>query len=351
MTREIHAGIVKAFNEDRAMITAQQQNLALDPDFHDDAVERRCGAVAVPLRRGSVHQEGACGNLMTPLTCAWRKLRVSRTSTHVRGDRECRHEHSRRAFVSTPTLGSQPDFSLVLGGPLFQMYRRTHLSGDALELLHRRMIVFAVVAWLPLLALSALRGDAFGNAVPMTFHRRHRNAVRFLIALPMLIAAEIVVHRRIHFAVNQFVERGIVPPEQMPKFRDAIDLTLRLRNSPIIELALVALVYTLGLWIWRTEVALDVTSWYASHDGSQAPTHARRDIGTCSSACRSSSSCWCVGTFAFSSGSGFCFVCRGCGFATDCKPRGPGRRSWLSGCHHQCLRAGSARSGRHCWRA
>lgn len=33
VTREIHAGIVKAFNEDRAMITAQQQNLALDPDF------------------------------------------------------------------------------------------------------------------------------------------------------------------------------------------------------------------------------------------------------------------------------------------------------------------------------
>jgi hypothetical protein len=172
--------------------------------------------------------------------------------------------------VSTPTLGSQPDFSLVLGGPLFQMYRRTHLSGDALELLHRRMIVFAGVAWLPLLLLSALHGTAFGNAVPMTFIEDIETHVRFLIALPMLIAAEIVVHRRIHFAVNQFVERGIVPPEQMPEFRDAIDLTMRLRNSPIIELALVALVYTLGLWIWRTGVALDVTSWYSSNDGSQA---------------------------------------------------------------------------------
>jgi len=25
-----------------------------------------------------------------------------------------------------------PDFSLVLGGPLFQLFRRSHLSGDAL---------------------------------------------------------------------------------------------------------------------------------------------------------------------------------------------------------------------------
>lgn len=166
-------------------------------------------------------------------------------------------------------LGSQPDFSLVLGGPLFQMYRRTHLSGDALELLHRRMIVIASVAWLPLLLLSALHGDALGNAVPMPFIEDIEAHVRFLIALPILIAAEIVVHRRIHSVVNQFVERGIVAPEHMPAFRDAIDSTTSLRNSPIIELALLALVYTLGLWIWRYQIALDVTSWYATDDGAQ----------------------------------------------------------------------------------
>jgi vanillate O-demethylase monooxygenase subunit len=33
VTREIHQGIVRAFEEDRAMITAQQQNLASDPGF------------------------------------------------------------------------------------------------------------------------------------------------------------------------------------------------------------------------------------------------------------------------------------------------------------------------------
>lgn len=166
-------------------------------------------------------------------------------------------------------LESKPDFSLVLGGPLFQMYRRTHLSGDALELLHRRMIVIAGIAWLPLLLLSALRGDAFGHEVPIPFIEDIETHVRFLIALPILIAAEIVVHRRIRFVVKQFVERGIVAPEHMTRFRDAIDSTMRLRNSPVIELALLALVYTLGLWIWRNEIALGVTSWYANDDGGQ----------------------------------------------------------------------------------
>jgi len=166
-------------------------------------------------------------------------------------------------------LGSQPDFSLVFGGPLFQMYRRTHLSGDALELLRRRMIVIAGIAWLPLLVLSALHADALGDTVSIPFLEDIEAHVRFLIALPILIAAELVVHRRIHFVVNQFVERGIVAPEHMPAFREAIDSTMRLRNSPIIELALLALVYTLGLWIWRHEVALEATSWYAQDEGGQ----------------------------------------------------------------------------------
>ena len=39
---------------------------------------------------------------------------------------------------SATTLEATPDFSLVLGGPLFQLFRRAHLSGDALELMHRR---------------------------------------------------------------------------------------------------------------------------------------------------------------------------------------------------------------------
>jgi hypothetical protein len=150
------------------------------------------------------------------------------------------------------------------------MYLRTHLSGNALELLSRRMLVIATVAWLPLLLLSTLQGTAFGNTVPIPFVEDIQTHVRFLIALPLLIAAEIVVHRRIRFVVNQFVERDIIAPEDLPAFRAAIDSTLRLRNSPIIELALLALVYTLGLWLWRHEIALNVRSWYASDEGGAA---------------------------------------------------------------------------------
>jgi hypothetical protein len=65
-----------------------------------------------------------------------------------------------------PRSGEEPlrdptDFSLVLGGPLFQILRRAHLSDDALTLLRRRVLVVSLLAWLPSPGpLRARRTDA-----------------------------------------------------------------------------------------------------------------------------------------------------------------------------------------------
>ena len=61
------------------------------------------------------------------------------------------------------SLREAQDFSLVLGGPLFRLLRRTHLSGDALKLLKQRILVISLVAWLPLRALLVLEGEALGD--------------------------------------------------------------------------------------------------------------------------------------------------------------------------------------------
>jgi hypothetical protein len=60
-------------------------------------------------------------------------------------------------------LDEPENFSLALGGPLFQFFLRTRLSGPALELLVRRIIVITAIAWLPLLLLAALQGHIFGG--------------------------------------------------------------------------------------------------------------------------------------------------------------------------------------------
>jgi len=168
-----------------------------------------------------------------------------------------------RALLQEP-----PDFSLVLGGPLFQMFRRSHLTGPALELLRRRVIFFWFLCWVPLAILSLVEGHLLGGA-KFSFLRDVETQVRFLISLPVLILAEVVVHRRLWPVVKRFVERRIVSPEELPRFYAIVDSAMRMRNSVIAEIVLLVLVFTGGIWIWRNEVALDVASWYASPQGGQ----------------------------------------------------------------------------------
>jgi len=169
------------------------------------------------------------------------------------------------AILTAPT-GQMPDFSLVLGGPLFRLYRRMHLSGPVLESLGRRVLVITLFVWLPLLVLSALAGHAFGRGFEMRFLQDVEANARFLIALPALIIAEATVHRRISPLVPRFVERRIVATEDLPAFTSSVTSAMRLRDSNMVEGTLLALVYTLGLWIWRAEIALGVATWYAHPD-------------------------------------------------------------------------------------
>jgi hypothetical protein len=155
------------------------------------------------------------------------------------------------------------DFSLVLGGPVFQLFRRAHLSGPTLELLHRRVLFIPLCAWLPLLLLSVIERHAIGGAIKIPFLYDIEAHARFLVALPVLIIAELVVHNRIGSLIRRFAERRIVVTEDLPAFRAAVNSASRLRDSIVVELTLLVLVYTLGLWIWRSNIALGEPTWYA----------------------------------------------------------------------------------------
>jgi hypothetical protein len=157
------------------------------------------------------------------------------------------------------------DFSLVLGGPLFQLFRKAHLAGDHLQLLYRRIIFITAVTWLPLFLLSTLRSS--GGSLVLSFVRDIDTHVRLLVALPVLIAAELIVHLRLRVAVQGFTSRNIIVGEDVPKLRAAVESAMRLRNLVPLEVALIILVFTVGQWVWWKQIALNSATWYAVPEG------------------------------------------------------------------------------------
>lgn len=175
---------------------------------------------------------------------------------------------------SIHNLNEPPDFSLIAGGPLFQLLMRLRLTTSGLELLKRRIVYITLFAWLPLLLLSLVEGRAWGGVgVPFLYDIEAQT--RFLVALPLLIAAELLVHKQLRLLVGQFIDRDIITEKVLPSFKESMASAMKLRNSVTIELILLLLAFVGGHYLWNRvsiveTIASGAGSWYATADSTAA---------------------------------------------------------------------------------
>src|SRR3954451_2559437 len=146
------------------------------------------------------------------------------------------------------------DFSLVFGGPVYQLSLRSGMVQPPFGRLSARIGVIAALAWLPLVPLTILSGR-FATGVPVPFLYDFEVHARLLFALPLLVLAELMVYVRMRAITSQFLERHIVTEDVRPAFNNLISSAMRLRNSMAVEIGLLILVFLAGPWIWRQATA------------------------------------------------------------------------------------------------
>lgn len=148
---------------------------------------------------------------------------------------------------------------------MYQLLLRTRLARAPLGLMPRRVLVITALAWLPLLVLSLVEGHAVGGVV-VPFLADVETYARFLVAIPILLVAEAVVHRRLQWVVEQFRERDMVAPASRSCFEESLAAAMRLRNSIAAEVVLLMMVFVFGPLLWEQEIALHIDTWYARGD-------------------------------------------------------------------------------------
>jgi hypothetical protein len=172
-------------------------------------------------------------------------------------------------MMATRQIDETEDFSLVLGGPLYQLFLRSGLVKPPFGNLRWRIAVITAIAWFPLVPLTLL-SSRFAGGVHVPFLYDFEVHARLLVALPLMIIAELIVYVRMRAIASQFVERHIVTDELLPAFKGVISSAMRLRNSISVEVALFVLVVFAGPWMWRETVALRSDTWYATVTSSGA---------------------------------------------------------------------------------
>ena len=154
----------------------------------------------------------------------------------------------------------EPDFSLVLGGPLYRLYLRSRLARPPLELVHRRILALVVLTWLPPFLMSLFTGKLV-SGVEMPFLFDAEVHTRLLVALPILIGSEVFVHQRVRIVVREFLERELVAVQDRAKFRDLVASAIRRRNSVAAEIIMLVVAVVGGHWVMNRYLTVGASNW------------------------------------------------------------------------------------------
>ena len=156
--------------------------------------------------------------------------------------------------MKTDNVGEFPEFSLMEGGPGDALMKRLRLIRPEFGAASgRTAIILAALTWLPLLVFSFIEGLALGGArIPFLYDIAAH--ARFLVAVPILVLAEIPIGRRLREVARQFLEAGLVRQEERKRFASSVVDTVRFHDSHLSAMILLALAYV------TTYVAMSKTS-------------------------------------------------------------------------------------------
>ncbi len=161
----------------------------------------------------------------------------------------------------SPVLANEAKLYFERGGPISRSIHRLFLSwGIRLTAAHR-IVGFLVITWVPLLVFALIEGRALGSGPRESLLQNFGTYARFFLAGPLLILAESVVGPRLTGAGLQFVQGGLVRPQDYPAFDRAIARVARWRESLWPELILLGVALA-GAWLFTPEtLAGEIATW------------------------------------------------------------------------------------------
>ena len=147
------------------------------------------------------------------------------------------------ASVSFDTAEPSQTFVITEGGPGAAMMRRLHLvRPEQAGGLGRTALILVAVTWVPLFVLCLLEGLAFGR-VTIPFMYDIAAHARFLLAVPVLVLADLPVGARIGAIIGHFLVAHLVRDEDVGKFEQIVRDGLWFRDSDIGEIIVLAVTY------------------------------------------------------------------------------------------------------------
>jgi hypothetical protein len=158
---------------------------------------------------------------------------------------------------------SRSEFSFAGTGFVSRLSARTGLSGQDPARLVRGAILLGFASWLILLLLSLASGHALPDSVARPFLTDLRVDGRLLVAVPLLLIADLIVSRRLAAVIRHFLEAGLLPDASREALEAAVGRLERRRDSSLAEALLLALAFAASVASVVTQAGNAAASWIA----------------------------------------------------------------------------------------
>ncbi|MEN6519825.1 MAG: hypothetical protein ABFD46_01550 [Armatimonadota bacterium] len=165
--------------------------------------------------------------------------------------------------MESPEQQDLNEFSLSTGGLLHSLSQHTKVADHIIA----RVFALMVITWFPLLILWEVYSPA---AVDISFLLDYGVYGRILVAIPLLVIAEIPINRRTRDALGQFIKTNLTRAEDVPLLASAVRDATAQKGSILAEIIILAIIYSsIGV---RSMVILPVSlsTWYYA-DGKITP--------------------------------------------------------------------------------
>jgi hypothetical protein len=155
--------------------------------------------------------------------------------------------------MSTPEAPLESLFTE--GGPGSRIMHRFRLLHPELGVASgRAAVTLGALSWLPLLILSGSQGLLLGGA-KIPFVKDIAAQARFLLAVPLLLLADIPVGFRLREMVRQFLNSGLVQEQDRTRFETILIDAVAIRDSRIAEIVVGGIGLHCNLFKFRARAA------------------------------------------------------------------------------------------------
>src|SRR4051812_45527464 len=151
------------------------------------------------------------------------------------------------------------DYRFVPGGIIWKLIDRTGFERRSSRFKIFMVLILVLACWLPLALLSFLQLG--WNSFFLLFVRDVATHVRFIFVFPILLFARQSVNNRLAQTINTFYDSKIINEDNRAEFEEKIEWLLKWRNSIIIDIFLIVLVYY--AFYLRVTSSFDLPNFYA----------------------------------------------------------------------------------------